>query len=530
MDDKEYKGRFNFDSSDIFTPTSEDDISSKLSPSEMPDKDRSKFVVHIDEDTADSFDYDFEAFSSASERIAEQKRKEALYKKIDEIEREVRPQVNRPKPAQSRPTGYDPLSAHGTDTAKKKPVQNGNGYATVSRSNNIKKPAQAPAPTQNQSEVPPTEKRQVRMRTTSAKSRLATLVLFIAVVAVLTLSFTVMSMSAIGDILAINRSEEFVRVEIPADPSMGDVIDALHDAGLIKQKFLCTLFAKYRHFDGYTDSKGEYHKTTYLAGIYDLEPKQGLEGMLNTVKESKGNGAETVNVTFPEGWTITQIFERLEKKGVCSASKLYANIEAVAKQYDFYYSIPKSEARYLGVEGYLFPDTYEFYKNENAVSVLKKLFDNSDKKWKKKYESKAKKLGYTRDEILIIASIIQKEAANESQMADVSSVIHNRLKSSTFPNLQCDSTSDYVTNHVKPKVDSSHAQIYADSYNTYKIEGLPPGPICNPGLDAIKAALNPNDTDYYFFCHNNKGKIYLSKTYDQFQRDSLQVINDNNGG
>ncbi|MGN0464401.1 MAG: endolytic transglycosylase MltG, partial [Acutalibacteraceae bacterium] len=406
----------------------------------------------------------------------------------------------------------------------------GKNYATVSRSNNIRKPAQAPAPGRAQNAGQPVEKRQVRMRTTSAKSRFSTLVLFLAVVAVLTVTFTAMSMSAIGDILAINRSEEFVRVEIPADPDMNDVIDVLHDAGLIKQKFLCTMFAKYRHFDGYTDRDGNYQKVTYLSGIYDLEPKQGLEGMLNTVKESSGSGAETVSVTFPEGWTITQIFDRLEKKGVCSASKLYANIETVAKQYDFYYSIPKREARYLVVEGYLFPDTYEFYKNENAVSVLKKLFDNSDKKWKKKYESKAKKLGYTRDEILIIASIIQKEAANQSQMADISSVIHNRLKSSTYPNLQCDSTSDYITNHVKPHVDSSHAQIYAESYNTYKIEGLPPGPICNPGLDAIVAALNPNDTNYYFFCHNNKGKIYLSSTYDQFQKDSLKVINDNNGG
>ncbi len=528
MDDKEYKGRFDFDPTELFTKPSNDDISSRLSPSEASDRDREKFVVHIDEEASDSFEYDFEAFSSASERKSEQKRKEAMYRKFDELERELGLQENI-KPTQQPTTKRETTAP----TVKKEvPVRESQpkqpSYATVSRGNTIKKPAQAPAPTQGATQTPTGEKRKVRMRTTSAKSRLATLALFIVIAAVFTTIFTTMAMSAIGDILAINRSEEFVRVEVPADPDMGDVIDVLHDAGLIKQKFLCTLFAKYRHFDGYTDSKGEYHEVSYLAGIYDLEPKQGLEGMLNTVKESNGGGAETVSVTFPEGWTITQIFERLEKKGVCSASKLYANIESVAKQYDFYYDIPKSEARYLGVEGYLFPDTYEFYKNENAVSVLKKLFDNSEKKWKEKYDTKAKKLGYTRDEILIIASIIQKEAANTSQMEDVSSVIHNRLKSSTFPNLQCDSTSDYVTNHVKSQVDSSLAQIYSDSYNTYKVEGLPPGPICNPGLDAIKAALNPSDTNYYFFCHNNKGKIYLSSTYDQFQRDSLQVINDNN--
>ena len=112
-------------------------------------------------------------------------------------------------------------------------------------------------------------------------------------------------------------------------------------------------------------------------------------------------------------------------------------------------------------------------------------------------------------------------------MANVSSVIHNRLKSSTYPTLQCNSTSDYVTNYVKKNVSPSYAQIYADSYNTYSISGLTPGPICNPGIDAIEAALYPNDTNYYFFCHNNDGKIYLSSTYAQFQKDWLQVLNDN---
>lgn len=526
MSDKEYKGRFDFDPTDIFETNSED-ISSRRSADEARVNDKSKFVVHIDEESADSFEYDFEAFSSASEREAEKKRKEAMNRKFDELERELglssSSATSKKQPAEKKAT-----ETRKPNTAKQqKPAESkDNKYATVSRSGSVKKPAQAPAPKAGVTQQQQTEKKKVRMRTTSAKSRFATFALFLAVVAVFTATFTVMAMSAIGDILAIDRTEESVRVEVPADPDMNDVIDVLHDAGLIKQKLLCTLFAKYRHYDGYSDSEGNYHEVTYLAGIYDLEPKQGLEGMLNAVKESKG-GAETVNVTFPEGWTITQIFERLEKKGVCTKSKLYANLESVAKQYDFYYDIQKNEARYLGVEGYLFPDTYEFYKNENAVSVLKKLFDNSEKKWKKSFDSKAKELGYTRDEILIIASMIQKEAANQSQMADVSAVIHNRLKSSTYPNLQCDSTSDYVTNHVKSQVDSSHAQIYADSYNTYKIEGLPPGPICNPGLDAIEAALNPSDTNYYFFCHNNQGKIYLSSTYDQFQKDALQVINDN---
>lgn len=517
MEDNRRNGenRFNFDPDEIFTsiPKNNNDINSFSSE---PRTTKDKFVVHLD-DTSDSLDYNFEAFSDSKSREAEKRRKEELNKILgNDISQSngFDTKSTQKREAPVKKSNIQPQVKTNQNTAPKP------AYAPVSR-NNVKKPSQAPAPANEQ------KKQDVRKRTVSHKANFISLIAFLCVVAILTASFTFIAMSAVGDIFAIDRSEETVTVEIGENPTMYSVIDALHDAGLIKQKWLCTLFAKYRHFDGYTNSKGEYIEIEYESGVFYIEPKAGLEGMLSSIKVQTTNTSDTVRLIFPEGWTVTQIFERLEKNGVCEASKLHANLDLVAKQYDFYELINKSDVRYLSVEGYLFPDTYEFYKNENAVSVLKKLFDNANKKWTSKFEERAKKLGYSRDEILTIASIIQREAANKSQMADVSSVLHNRLKSSTYPTLQCNSTSDYVTNYVKQNVSASYAQIYADSYNTYMIDGLTPGPICNPGIDAIEAALYPNDTNYYFFCHNNDGKIYLSSTYAQFQRDWVQVLNDN---
>ena len=195
-------------------------------------------------------------------------------------------------------------------------------------------------------------------------------------------------------------------------------------------------------------------------------------------------------------------------------------------QFSFYKNIPANSGRYLKAEGYIFPDTYDFYIGENANSVLKKLFSNFTKKWTKEFNSKAKSLGMTQDQIIILASIIQREAKDKSQMQVISSVLHNRLNdSATYPQLQMNSTKEYITAVNKYNVFSDfYYSIYLDSYNTYSIEGLPPGAICNPGIDAIEAALNPSDTNYHFFCHDAKGNIYLAETAAEHQKNTEKIF------
>ena len=340
---------------------------------------------------------------------------------------------------------------------------------------------------------------------------------FLAVIIVATSILSYIGISCIGDMLAINRSEESVEVTIPEDAQYTDVIEILHDNDLIKNKLFCKLFTQYRKFDD----------DTYLSGKYYLSSSMGLEGMLKDMMVAPIT-AETIKLSFPEGWTVQQIFEKLEKNDVCESNKLYSTIRS-NYSYDFFAEIENNNKRYLKLEGYLFPDTYDFFVGADTNYVIKKFLDNFESKWTPEYQARADKLGYTCDEIITIASIIQKEAANAEQMKTISSVIHNRLNNdSRFPTLGCDSTALYVTNYVTPVVGDAAGLSYYSYYDTRSNKGLPPGPICNPGMDAIKAALYPETTKYFFFAHDNSGKIYLAETLDGHNTNLVKIIKANN--
>ncbi len=329
-------------------------------------------------------------------------------------------------------------------------------------------------------------------------------------IAIMTVTATTIAMETLNDILVIDKSDNFTaNVTIEQGDEFIDVFNKLEKAGFIKQKILCYVFLMYR----------EYQTMSYMPGVYYLESNDGLEYNIETMMVKRSGSKDTVRLTFPEGWTIAQIFEKIEKYNVCDADKLYANLDIVADNYDFIKEIEMKSGRYLRAEGYLFPDTYDFYIDETPASVLKKLFDNFENRWTGDYSARLKELGMTMDEIINIAAMIQREAKNTSQMSLISSVVHNRLKkSSTFPTLDMNSTKDYITSLKPYKLFSDfYYELYLSTYNTYSAQGLPPGPICNPGAAAIKAALYPAQTDYYFFMHSPTGEIYLARTADEHQ-------------
>lgn len=223
----------------------------------------------------------------------------------------------------------------------------------------------------------------------------------------------------------------------------------------------------------------------------------------------------TVRVTFPEGSTVSQIAQLLEKNNVCSAEEfmLQANNSGLLEEYDF--DIPNSDERAFLLEGYLFPDTYDFYIDEGAEKAISRFLKNTQAKLDDEILSRCDDLGYTADEILALASIIQEEAGNPAEMGKVSSVIHNRLNSSNFPRLQCDVATFYLRDYVKPYIDEEKYEPLIDLYNTYNCNGLPAGPITNSGMDAINAALYPDDTDYYYFVTDSNGNYLYASTWNE---------------
>jgi len=231
---------------------------------------------------------------------------------------------------------------------------------------------------------------------------------------------------------------------------------------------------------------------------------------------------QTVRVTFPEGFTVRQTALKLEENGVCSAKDFIDAVNSPALSDELWSFENKADRAYL-LEGYIFPDTYDFYIGEDAQSVLKRFLNNFKSKFSDELRLRAKELGYSTDEIVIIASIIQEEASVHTEMGKVSSVLHNRLKSNDFPGLQCDATISYVNKYIKPYFDSAQTDRYASLYNTYKFKGLPAGPISNPGLQAIKAALYYEDTDYYYFVTDKSGKYYYAKTLKEHNQNCVKA-------
>ncbi|MDD6658584.1 MAG: endolytic transglycosylase MltG [Eubacteriales bacterium] len=359
-----------------------------------------------------------------------------------------------------------------------------------------------------------------------SKGVASTYIFFIIVIAV-SMVLSIYAILCINDVLGITKTTSTVTVNLDkAVDNVDDAVDILADNGLIKCKNFCKFFANYRKAQVGPHVKNGYISKTYTydAGIYYLNGKMGLEGML-VAFQGNNSTAETVTITFPEGYTVPEIVQKLADNEVCDKSALLSVIQTV----DFSYSLvsdlkAKDEVPYR-LEGYLFPDTYDFYIGETANSVIKKFLSNGDTKIKEKYRKRAEQLGYSMDDIIKIASIIQCEAGNTDQMKTISAVIHNRLNDkANFPLLGVDSTGDYITNKVAPALSSttSHtADYYKQYYSTTgssTVVGLPPSPICNPGIDAIEAALYPENVDYYYFFHDTKGNMYTAKTYSEFKQ------------
>lgn len=223
------------------------------------------------------------------------------------------------------------------------------------------------------------------------------------------------------------------------------------------------------------------------------------DGTASQVVNSEPETPQTVSVTVPEGYTFMQIANLLEQKGVCSAKDFYDAAQSYKVKS---FTIPESSNRVFKLEGYLYPDTYEFYKQDKPTNVIIKMLNNY-----------AAKSGMPSDDTLILASIIEREVRSQSHMAMVSSVLHNRLDAG-MP-LQSDATREYINDYVTGNSLLSDTSKYAALYNTYKCDGLPAGPICNPSKRAIDAAKNPASSDYYYFFFGNDNDNHYSKTLDE---------------
>ena len=226
----------------------------------------------------------------------------------------------------------------------------------------------------------------------------------------------------------------------------------------------------------------------------------------------------TTRITFIEGSTLTECFKLLEENGVASFDDLMNVAQNYAfNNYKIYSDIPVDENRCFKLEGYLFPDTYDFFLDEAPESVIARFLSNTDVKITDEMRNRATELGYTMDEIIVIASVIQAEGAFPDDASTIAGIIYNRLDDGI--KLQMDSTYFYVEEDIASYVGEENKADYKEDYDTYTCYSLPQGPVCNPGMFAINAALYPEETDYYYFCHDKDGNTYYAKTYSEHLRN-----------
>lgn len=312
------------------------------------------------------------------------------------------------------------------------------------------------------------------------------------------------------DMVGLNKSSALVDVEIPRGASTEQIADILKEKGLIDQPLIFRLYSKLTKADG-----------GYQPGMFTLSANMGYGTMIETMQSTKPR--DIVTVTIPEGSRMMDIAEIMEAKGVCSTEDFYAAVNKNDySEYDFIAAIPTEEDgeqyanRFYKLEGYLFPDTYEFYTNSSADTVVRKLLDtfSADNRVDTSIRAAIKAKGMTIDEVITMASILEGEANNPTDMARVARVLYNRLASTEYPRLECDSTQDYVRSIAQ--LDGG-TDLLNKAYDTYQRRGLPVGPINNPGMAAIRAALNPSEeeniVDCYFFATDlSTGITYYSKT------------------
>lgn len=278
------------------------------------------------------------------------------------------------------------------------------------------------------------------------------------------------------------------------------VAEELKSAGLIQYKWLFKLFCKISKAD-----------TKLEPGEYELKSSYDYRALIGKMRKNSG-AAATVTVTIPEGFTMSQIFYRLEENGVCSYDDL---MDAAANENFDYSFLNETEAGNASrLEGFLFPDTYEFYKGMSAPSAINKFLQNFYGKMTADMEKQVSDRGMTLRQVLEIASLIEREAANDEERPLIAAVIYNRIRSGWTLGLESSILYVHQDHEGAPTVE----MLSEDTpYNLMINTGLPPTPICNPGMSSINAALVPANTgDYFFTLDTSTGTHRFFETIDQF--------------
>ncbi len=336
-----------------------------------------------------------------------------------------------------------------------------------------------------------------------ADTRKKKIILIAAAVILIVLIAAYITISSMGS-PADPDNQEYMTITIESGSGTSQIAQMLTENGIIESPGKFKLWSRIKGYD-----------SQYKAGAYSLSPSMSFKEIAEILV---GGKVSTIKFTIPEGYTIYQVADTLSQLGYVDKERFTEILETedFSEEYPFLKDAQDNKNR---LEGYLYPNTYFVETGASEEAYIKVMLNQFGKEVTDEHYARAEELGLSMNDVIIIASIIQRECDVAKEGDKVASVIYNRLEKGMA--LQMCSTVQYILGETKPVLSYADTQIESP-YNTYLHQGLPPGPICSPSIDAIEAALYPADTDYLYFVLSEKldGTSNFSDNYEKFQKDS----------
>lgn len=322
------------------------------------------------------------------------------------------------------------------------------------------------------------------------------ILLIILFLFVITLTFVISYSSTIRK--PLKSTEDSIIIEVKQGEGFYDILDKLDKENKLTNKLLIKV-----------NLAIDKRKVNLTEGIYEINTNLSLEELIKSLKNKDGD-KDLVKLTIPEGYSIEDIAKSVEDKGICSKDEFIKDV----KDYKLPSFVKNNNKKRYNLEGYLYPDTYLIEKGSNANDVIKSMLDRFEDVLKQaEDETKVEISDGDVEKIVTIASMIEREARVPGDRPLISSVIYNRLEKDM--KLQIDAAVIYALGYHVDVVLNKHLEVDSP-YNVYKYKGLPVGPIANPGLDCIKAALLPEKTDYLYYIMKDDGSHYFTNNYEDF--------------
>ncbi len=310
-----------------------------------------------------------------------------------------------------------------------------------------------------------------------------------------------------NDVFGMFKEDKNVQVNIPEGASTADIANILKGGGIIEHPWLFQVTSRLGHHDG-----------TYQWGLFELSPRMPYSEIIYALQQIAPD-IETVTMNISGSMSVVEIANMLESNKICTSEEFLGSLQSESHGFDFEREMLVDRMKFQKTEGYMYPGNYTFFVGENADTVIEKIYQSFDQNVCQNLKEELAESNMSLERVLTLASLIEAENVDPAEMPDMASVLFNRMNNPMkYPRFELKTTRNYVDQIIKRYSVIANAEM-CDAYDTFVCDGLPIGPICNPGVDAIRAVLEPAQSNYYFYYVDPATKaVQYMETQDEYER------------